>query len=95
MDLFGRKRIQELEQANANLNRRLEQWEKDGLDNMNLMSKIRDMDQLIFSISQCTSWAQMQPIFARLKDMTDQRMIDESARIRDILIPEMKKVYLK
>ena len=27
MDLFGRKRIAELEQANINLNRRLQDWE--------------------------------------------------------------------
>ena len=28
-DIFGRKRIAQLEEANRNLNRRLEQWEND------------------------------------------------------------------
>lgn len=34
MDLFGRKRIAELEQANANLNRRLAQWESGSYINL-------------------------------------------------------------
>lgn len=90
MDLFNRRRVAELEKANKNLNRRLQKWENDELS---LMSKIRDMDQLIFSMSQCSSWDQMRPIFAKLKTFTDERMIDESNRIRQVLIPEMQKVY--
>lgn len=55
--------------------------------------KLRDMDQLIFAMSQCTSWDQMQPIFLKLKTLTDARMIDESNRIKNVLVPEMQKVY--
>lgn len=55
--------------------------------------KIREMDQLIFAMSQCTSWEEMRPIFAKLKTFTDARMIDESNRIKQVLIPEMQKAY--
>lgn len=34
MDIFGRKRIAELEKANANLNRRLQGWEDSTINNM-------------------------------------------------------------
>lgn len=97
MDLFGRKRIAELERANTNLNRRLQQWENDHdatIDReMSLIQRIREMDQLIFAMSQCSSWTEMQPIFAKLKTFTDARMIDESRRIESVLIPEMRKAY--
>lgn len=55
--------------------------------------KLREMDQLVFAMSQCTSWDQMQPIFLKLKTFTDARMIDESNRIKNVLIPEMQKAY--
>lgn len=58
-----------------------------------LQRKLRDIDQLVFAMGQCSSWEQMQPIFAKLKQGTDQRMIDESNRIKQVLIPEMQKAY--
>lgn len=56
---------------------------------------IRTMDQLIFQMSQCTDWPSMRPHFNKLQAMTTSRMREESNRIRDLLIPEMKKVYTK
>lgn len=97
MDIFGRKRIAELEKELSNITTcyRNQTNEVNRLEasEYQLMVKIRDMDQLIFSMSQCTSWEQMQPIFAKLKTFTDARMIDESNRIKQVLIPEMQKAY--
>lgn len=101
MDIFNRKLVTELVEA-LNEHRRLLDSEKiESSDRiieleaseLALMVKIRDMDQLIFSMSQCSSWDQMQPIFAKLKTSTDKRMIDESNRIKQVLIPEMQKAY--
>lgn len=58
-----------------------------------LMGQIREMDQLIFRMSQASSWDQMRPIFHDLKYRTDHRMKLESDRIATVLIPEMKKAY--
>lgn len=60
---------------------------------LNLMVQIRDMDQLIFRMSQCTSWDQMRPIFNQLQAPVEKRMSDESDRIKTLLIPEMQKAY--
>lgn len=60
---------------------------------LTLISEMRWMDQTIFEMSQCTSWTQMQPLFADLKRSTDDRMKAESNRIQAALIPEMKKAY--
>lgn len=89
MDLFGKKR-QILEKAIETQRGQLAQG---SIREMDLQRKIRDMDQLIFSMSQCTSWEEMRPIFAKLKTFTDARMIDESNRIKTLLIPEMQKAY--
>lgn len=104
MDLFNRKLVIELTEALDDYRRLLginrigwlesnEKIAKLEASELALMSKIRDMDQLIFSMSQCTSWEQMQPIFVKLKTFTDARMIDESNRIKTLLIPEMQKAY--
>lgn len=97
MDIFGKKRIAELEKELSNITAcyRNETNEINRLEasEYQLMTKIREMDQLIFAMSQCTSWEQMQPIFAKLKTFTDARMIDESNRIKQVLIPEMQKTY--
>lgn len=89
MDLFGKKAkaLENVIASQAATIRRLSASELD------VQVKIRDMDQLIFAMSQCSSWDQMRPIFVKLKDLTDQRMIDESNRIKQVLIPEMQKAY--
>ena len=55
---------------------------------------IRAMDQLIFQMSQCLDWPTMRPYFNRLQAMTEARMRDESNRICDVMLPELKKTYL-
>lgn len=59
-----------------------------------LMAKLREMDQLVHQMSQCSSWLGMQPLFADLNNLTTRRMRAESDRIATVLIPEMKKAYL-
>jgi hypothetical protein len=61
---------------------------------LRLVATIRQMDQKIFRMSQCTSWPQMQPIFLELHNETMARMQDESRRIQTLLIPEIRKAYL-
>lgn len=89
MDILGRKaRIQaNIIATQSTAIRRLEDSE------LKLMVQIREMDQLIFRMSQCTSWEQMRPIFNELQGPTNQRMIAESDRIKTLLIPEMQKAY--
>lgn len=54
---------------------------------------IRDQDQLIFQMSQMPDWPTMRPIFAKLCEVVNARMRNESDRIRDLMIPEIKKTY--
>jgi hypothetical protein len=58
-----------------------------------LQTTIREMDQAIYNMSQCSSWTQMQPIFADLLYDTNLRMKEESERIQKVLLPEMRKAY--
>jgi hypothetical protein len=58
-----------------------------------LADVIRRQDQLIFQMSQQTSWDSMRPFFQKLNAETQRRMIDESHRMQTILIPEMIKAY--
>lgn len=89
MDIFGKK-AKALENVIKSQAATIRRQSKNELA---LMVKIREMDQLIFAMSQCTSWEAMQPIFEKLKTFTDARMIDESNRIKQVLIPEMQKAY--
>ena len=61
--------------------------------NLRLVKAVRDMDQLIYNMSQEDSWKRMRPIFNMLLSDTNSRMRIESNRIRDLLIPEIKKAY--
>lgn len=89
MDLFGKKAttLENVINSQKATIRRLAASE------LEAQRKIRDMDQLIFAMGQCSNWPEMQAIFIKLKDMTDARMIDESNRIKQVLIPEMQKAY--
>lgn len=71
----------------------------DSLDQLNtqilrLVATIRQMDQKIFRMSQCSNWDSMRPIFLELLADTNLRMADESRRIQTLLIPEIRKAYL-
>lgn len=104
MDLFNRKQVADLTEALEDYKRLFDIQTNVAMEakrkvselqssELALMVKIRDMDQLIFSMSQCSSWEEMRPIFLKLKTFTDERMIDESKRIQTALIPEMQKAY--
>lgn len=89
MDLTGRKQraLENVIKAQAATIKKLEASE------LALMGQIREMDQLIFSMSQCTDWDQMRPLFQKLNAPVNARMRLESDRIKTLLIPEMQKAY--
>ena len=90
-------KIRYLERANANLNRRLEQWEQKERGQANqieyLVRTIREMDDQIFKMAQCSSWEAMRPNFTQLQDGMTSRKVAESRRINDLLRPELIKTY--
>ncbi len=106
MNLFGKKRIAQLEESLADKERLFaiqqtgwresnEKVAKLEASELRLMGQIREMDQLIFNMAQCTSWEQMRPIFRELQAPAAKRMRLESDRIKTLLIPEMQKAYRK
>lgn len=58
-----------------------------------LVRDVREMDQLVYQMSQATSADQLRSTIARAWAITEKRMQTESARIAAVLIPEIKKVY--
>lgn len=56
---------------------------------------IRNMDQLIYDMSQKLGWEQMRPLFLQLLDGTMYRKRRESDRIADIMRKELISVYTK
>jgi uncharacterized coiled-coil protein SlyX len=104
MDLFGKKRIAELELALATEKACVEGFIKDmeeerkisqGLRNQveYLVRTIRQTDDIIFAISQCTDWTTMRPRVAQLTDQMTARKVAESNRIGDLLRPQLLDVY--
>ena len=104
--MFGRKarRIVELETANAQLKHCLNEWQdiwsKDqkevvGLRNQieYLVRTIREMDDQIFSMSQCMNFLQMQPNLRTLCDGMTARKVAESNCIADVLRPQLIDTY--
>ena len=89
IDLFGKKAKarENVIKAQAKAIAKLEASE------LRLMGQIREMDQLIFNMSQGTTWAEQRPYFNKLLEGTNERMRLESDRIKTILIPEMQKAY--
>ena len=58
-----------------------------------LIRTIRDMDDKLFSISQCTNWPQMRPrVNALVEEMTARKVI-ESQRIGDLITRELHQTY--
>lgn len=94
--MFGRK-TKALQQQTAAQQAQLDQYSRElqtsAVERDRLIKTIRDMDQLIFLMSQGTSWEQQRSHFNELQIGTEARMQAESARIRDVLIPEIRKVY--
>lgn len=102
MDLFSRKakaKLKKVEKQRDDLTMTSFQLQaKNGeLSRANdaLIKTLRDQDQLIFLMSQGTSWEQQRPHFNKLQEGQERRMRLESDRIRDVLIPEVRKAYTK
>ena len=58
-----------------------------------MADEIRNMDQLIYQMSQCTDWSSMRPLFNELQAKQSRRQREESNRITDILRRELISVY--
>jgi hypothetical protein len=58
-----------------------------------LVRTIRQMDDQIFAMSQCTDFNQMRPHFLTLSDGMTARKVAESNRIADILRPQLIETY--
>lgn len=85
MDLFGRKAtalVKKLDRDNGILT----------TDIAHYRQTIRDIDKLIFQMSQLSSWAAQQPYFAELLEGTERRRLDESNRIGGLIIEELRKI---
>lgn len=97
MGLFGKAKIAQLEAEIAQERARADRMTAEVHFSQNrveyLVRTIRDMDQLIFNMSQCTSWESMRPYFTALNDGVTSRKVAESNRINDMLRPELIKTY--
>jgi hypothetical protein len=58
-----------------------------------LIRTIRDMDDKLFSISQCTDWPQMRPRIASLVDEMTARKVNESKAIGRVITERLHEVY--
>lgn len=58
-----------------------------------LVRTIREMDDQIFKMSQCSSWEAMRPNFNRLQEGMTARKVVESNRISDLIRPELIRTY--
>ncbi len=54
---------------------------------------IRAMDQLIYQMTQCSSWESMRPYFNQLQASASDRQRTESDRINNLLRGELLSVY--
>ena len=102
--MFGKKRIAQLEESLAD-KERLFHIQQTGWRESNervaalqnqveyLVRTIRDMDEQIFKMSQCTTWEQRRPNFTNLSEGMMVRKRTESDRIGELLRPELMKTY--
>lgn len=86
MDLFNTKAL-------AATNARIAGLEQEILhlksDRDSLAHNIREMDTLIFTMSQCSNWNQMQPYYQALQGRMEARRQRESDRIQSIIFDEL------
>lgn len=101
MNLFGRKRIRELEQTVDRLTTNLinesaqHTVEESALRNQveYLVRTIRDMDQEIWNMAQQMDWTGMRPHFIKLQDGMTARKHAENERINSIVRGELIDTY--
>lgn len=87
-DIFNRRKVRELTD-------RLESYSNDldtmAIDNANLRQLLREQDELIWQMSQLSSWTEQRPFFNRLLTATNYRKEAESRRIGNIITKELKQ----
>lgn len=62
-------------------------------DTLKLTRDLREMDQLVYQMSQSGNAEQLRSAVARAWIITEKRMQAESKRIQAVLIPEIKAAY--
>ena len=62
---------------------------------LKLVRDLREMDQLIYQMGQATDAHTLRMLLQRALAITNERIRRESDRIADLLIPEIKKVYIE
>lgn len=91
MDIFGTKakrRVKELE-----LELDMLKGSKEDVYN-HLVHQLRQMDQFTYNLYQVApDWKRMQPIVARMYEVTERRMKNESDRVRNLMVDEIKTAY--
>jgi len=61
---------------------------------LRLVALLRQIDQLIYKVSQSPSWEQMRPHIQELCEGMYDRMQAESDRIREVMIPQIREAYV-
>jgi hypothetical protein len=88
MDLFNTKALAAANSRCAALEREITHLQSD----RDMMAhNIRQMDDLIFAMSQCSDWNQMRPHFLALQGRMEARRQRESDRIQSVIFNELNK----
>jgi len=61
---------------------------------LRLVALLRQIDQLLYKVSQSPTWEQMRPHITALCEGMYDRMRAESDRIRTMMIPQIREAYL-
>lgn len=104
MNLFGKRRIAQLEESLAQKDRLFIIQQKGWAETEAklrvaqnqieyLVRTIRDMDQEIWNMGQKTDWNQQRPHFLKLHDEMTARKVEESNRIGSLIHGEIINTY--
>jgi len=61
---------------------------------LRLLALLRQIDQLLYKVSQSPDWETMRPYVRELCEGMYDRMRAESDRIRTLMIPQIREAYL-
>ncbi len=61
---------------------------------LRLLALLRQIDQLLYKVSQSPDWETMRPHIRELCEGMYDRMRAESDRIRMVMIPQIREAYL-
>jgi len=95
--IISKKELNRLNETCKNYKEIADEYEK-GFNEGNYTIKsqadiIRNMDILIFQMSQCLDWPSMRPYFQQLMSDMENRRRAESNRITDIMREQLIEVY--